>query len=384
MTVALVYGARMGCGGLGQQAATAAAGLRRVGSVVALGPGALPHGWHADPAGQPIHRADAPPWAPPRIVRWLLPKVAVGELVYRSDAHLGRWAAKQLKWGQLRLVYAFTQVGLEALQWAAAHDVPTVLDNPNGHIRNFAAVYRRECRRWGGGWYRGHPIPAMVRRVEAEYELADRIRVSSEWARQSMVEYGVPGDKITVVPQPIDTGRFTPAERWPDPTGPLRVCYVGSLDLRKGFVYLLRAVRQLGADRVHLTIAGNTGDRASRKLFEREARGLTVHLRPGDPVPVYHRAELFVLPSLEDGFGFVTAEALACGLPVAVTDQCGASEWVRPGETGWVLPAGSVDALTAVLDEALTQRHRLADMGREARRSVEVRDPAAAFRQLVQ
>jgi glycosyltransferase involved in cell wall biosynthesis len=261
--------------------------------------------------------------------------------------------------------------------------VPTILDNPNGHIRGFARAYQDEWARWVGGRYHGHPAARMVERVEREYELADRIRVSSSWAKASMARHGVPADKVFVCPQPINRTRFAPpAERVP-PEGPLRVCYVGSLDLRKGFVYLLRAGRAAGPGRVRFEFVGATGDRGSKALLARERAGLDVTIRPGDPVPAYHRAELFVLPSLEDGFGFAAAEAMACGLPVVVTDQCGAAEWVRPGETGWVVPAGDATALADVLARALADRPALAEMGRAARRAIEARDADAALSRLV-
>jgi len=143
--------------------------------------------------------------------------------------------------------------------------------------------------------------------------------------------------------------------------------------LRKGFVYLLRAIKLLGPRVVKLEIVGATGDRWCRKLFESERRGLDLECTPGDPLAAYHRAELLVLPSLEDGFGFVVAEAMACGLPVIVTDCCGASEWVRADETGWVIRAGQAEALASALDHAMRRRAELRSMGRFAREDVERR-----------
>jgi glycosyltransferase involved in cell wall biosynthesis len=157
----------------------------------------------------------------------------------------------------------------------------------------------------------------------------------------------------------------------------LRLVFVGSLDLRKGFVYLLRAMRELGPERVHLHLAGATGDSGSRRLFERERQGLSITLAPGDPIAPYHQSELMVLPSLEDGFGFVTAEAMACGLPVVVTDQCGSQELVTPGKTGWITPAASVAALVGVFETALRSRDQLQSMGRECRVAMERHDPFA-------
>ena len=62
-----------------------------------------------------------------------------------------------------------------------------------------------------------------------------------------------------------------------------------------------------------------------------------------------------------------------------VTDQCGAAEWVVPGETGWVVPAGSVDALADALEVAIAGRTELAGMGRRARLEIEARDPWSAL-----
>ncbi|MDY3558321.1 glycosyltransferase family 4 protein [Gemmata sp. JC673] len=382
--IATVFAARAGAGGLGLQAATAAVGLSLAGrEVVALGPGRAA-GWPLTLAAPSLRWEDTPARAPSWFARQIVRRLRPGRLIWAHDRYIGAWAGARVADLRPNLVYAFTQVGLESLEWAKRHGVPTVLDNPNGHIRGFAEVYRAEWAKWVGGAYRGHPTEGMVRRVEREYELADRIRVSSDWAKRSMVARGVPADKVFVCPQPIDTDRFRPPAARPAPAGALRVVYVGSLDVRKGFAYLLRAVRQVGPGRVQMELVGGTGDRGSRRLLDRERSGLNVTLRPGDPVPAYHRAELFVLPSLEDGFGFVAAEALACGLPVVVTDQCGAAEWVRPGETGWVTPAGSTDALATALNEALARRDRLAEMGREARRAIDARDPMAAFRQLAE
>ena len=269
-------------------------------------------------------------------------------------------------------------------EWCKANGVPFILDNPNGHIRNVRTVYQRESWRWCSTPYLGHPTESMVERVEKEYSLAAQIRVSSNFAKETMVRRGVPREKIHVIPQFLNIDRFRqPESVAPARTdGPLRVCFVGSLDLRKGFVYLLRAIRKVGSQHFTVRFVGNTGDPWCRRLFAREARGLSVELLPGDPVPVYHWAEVAVTPSLEDGFGFVVAEAMASGTPVIVSDQCGAAEWVEPDISGWVVPSRSEpsldwhvhvrqeDLLAQYLQLALDNRARLADMGRAALYSV--------------
>ena len=292
------------------------------------------------------------------------------------DQRVGRAAAARLDEVRPDLVYAFTLVGLEALKWARARGIGTVLESPNGHIRHFRSVYVDEHRAWCSGPYRGHPTADMVERVEEEYALADRIRVSSEWAKSSLSDGGVPAEKITVLQQPVDLERYRPAASRTQPAGPLRVVFVGSLDLRKGFVYLLDAVREHG-DRVSLELVGGTVDRCTARLLATHAAGLRVTARPADPRPAYHRAEIAVLPTLEDGSPFAVAEAMSSGLPVVVTDCCGAREWVEKGRTGWVVAGRSAGAIARALADAAAERDGLADLGVAARRATEARADAA-------
>ena len=151
----------------------------------------------------------------------------------------------------------------------------------------------------------------------------------------------------------------------------MRVCSVAAIAPAKGFQYLLEAVRSAGADRIAVDLVGGTDTRGTRQLLTRLGEGLTLRTGPRDSVATaYHDAELFVLPTLHDGWGFVVAEAMACGLPVVVTDTCGALDLVEPGQTGWIVPAGDANALAAVLREASGDRARLAAMGAAARASL--------------
>jgi glycosyltransferase involved in cell wall biosynthesis len=371
--ILVVHGAPPGVGGLGAHAAQVLRALSEGADVVRAGPGRC-------------EGEDARSHTPPRVVHPLVARYTTlrwyqGAAQLLHDRGVGRWAAEQAAAAAPELCYTFTQVGLETLRWANARGIHTVLDNPNGHIADHRKVCVEESERWCGGRYRGHPSASAVRRVEEEYERADRIRVSSEWAKQSMVERGVPEQKITVVPLSVDAGRFPAVSRTASP-GPLRVGYTGSLSLGKGFVYLLKAVRAAGAERFALRIAGATGDRCSRRLFQRESAGLAIEFFD-TPLQAYSAAEVFVLPSLHDGFGFVAAEAMATGLPAIVTERCGAAEWVR-ASGGVVLAARDIDALAEALNSHLEDRSTLGDRGAAARAEVVKRGSEANLTRLAQ
>ena len=159
---------------------------------------------------------------------WL--RYLTGRYQLAVDRRFGRWLASDLRDAEFRRGYFFTQIAHESLLLARERGAQTVLDNPNGHIRDYREQLCRESTHWTDWPYWGHPNEAMVARVEDEYRLADRIRVSSEWSKRSLIQYGVDERKIFVVPQPVDLERFTPGARATS-HGRLTLVFVGSVSL---------------------------------------------------------------------------------------------------------------------------------------------------------
>lgn len=380
--VAVVYGTTAGIGGLGH---SVSAGITAVAKgdceVFALGPGgSVP--WSL-PGGLPAATwMNSPSGIPTWMIRYSWLRWRAGQATWSRDRSLGKWAKQEVSRLRPQSCYLFTQVALETLRWCRNENVPTVLDNPNGHIRNFQQVCETESLRWFGQRFRGHPSPTMVERVEEEYQLADRIRVYSQWGKDCMIRFRVPEEKIHIVRQTVNLEHFHPATVHPASNGPLRMCYVGSLDLRKGFVYLLKAIRAVGPKHIRLRIAGATGDRDCARLLARESAGLQVECMPGESLPIYQQSELLVVPTLEDGLPFVLVEGLACGLPAIVSGEAGAAECVQEGKSGWVVPAGNVEALATAIEEALRRRKDLRSMGQQARANVEQYAGAAQLQRL--
>lgn len=364
--IAFVYGTTLGAGGLGVQSGNALRALASTGAVVhAIGPGHVA-GW-TTPPGVTWHPLPRPPL---RLLSLRPLRKFAGMHQQFGDRYVGARAARVVARVRPDLCYAFSQVALETLTWAANHSVPAVLESPNGHIAAFRRVYLEETARWCGGSHLGHPTVALVKRVEAEYAVAPHIRVSSAWSRASIAQGGVDAARIAVFQQPVDLDRFAMPARQPS-SGPLRVCYVGSLDQRKGFVYLLQAAQRYG--KVAIDLVGGTGDRCSAKLLATYRDGVSVEVTAGDPRPMLSRADLFVLPTLEDGSPFAVAEAMAASLPVVTTSATGAAEWIRHGDTGWIVKPRSVDDLVDTFALADARRAELPAMGRAARQDTEAR-----------
>jgi glycosyltransferase involved in cell wall biosynthesis len=75
-----------------------------------------------------------------------------------------------------------------------------------------------------------------------------------------------------------------------------------------------------------------------------------ISMAAGDPLPILQRADVFVHPSFEDGFGYAPMEALACTVPVIVTEDTGMKEYVREGVNGFVVPTGQWEPIVQRLE----------------------------------
>jgi glycosyltransferase involved in cell wall biosynthesis len=198
---------------------------------------------------------------------------------------------------------------------------------------------------------------------DEELSLADTIFVASEHVRCTLAG-AVPEEKIRVVPY----GAAAIRRREPiatDPARPLRVLFVGVLVQHKGIGYLLDAIDRLGT-LVELTLVGRRFkahprvDEACRRWRWFET------LSHGQVLDVMMASDVLVLPSLGEGFGLVVTEALACGLPVIVTPNVGASDLIEDGREGFVVPVCSADAIAERLQNLDRDRNLLAAMSRHA------------------
>ncbi|HZR68594.1 MAG TPA: glycosyltransferase family 4 protein [Burkholderiales bacterium] len=192
--------------------------------------------------------------------------------------------------------------------------------------------------------------------------------------------FGVAEDKLHVIYNGVDLEAFHPRLRESlgararaelgIPPGAMTWVFVGSGFERKGVSRLVRAFREGAAAGAHLIVVGSDR-RESRARAEARDLGERVHFLGGrdDVRPWYGAADAFVLPTLYDPFPNAALEAMACGLPVVTTHQCGAAELVRPGENGWLCDALDAASLASFMGALDPERARA--MGARARATAE-------------
>jgi glycosyltransferase involved in cell wall biosynthesis len=169
----------------------------------------------------------------------------------------------------------------------------------------------------------------------------------------------------------VDCEQFRPAAGDRDRRGPLRLLFVGTINQRKGIKYLLDAMQMLDPADVELTVCGRVVD--DLPLFRHCPANIRVRpsVSAGELLDAYQSADLFVFPSLAEGFAHVLLESLACGLPILSTERTAAPDLIRHGEQGFLVRAGSATAIAQQIDEVLRNRPGLPQMRLAARRTAE-------------
>jgi glycosyltransferase involved in cell wall biosynthesis len=258
---------------------------------------------------------------------------------HRATAWFDAWAARRLP-VDLDAVVCYENGARETFRAAKEQGVTTILDAASFH------------HAWQDAFYEPVESDAVHRRINArkdkEVELADHILTVSELARESYIDAGVPPEQVTSVPMGADLSDFSSRDAADARSSdPFTFLFAGHADRRKGVDVLLSASEQLGQEGCahRVQFAGGTADGVFQHT-DAPIETLGYLDRPA-LASAFRTADVLVLPSRHDSFGRVVVEAMATGLPVLLSEHVGAKEVIEENETGWVVPAEDVQALTA-------------------------------------
>lgn len=260
---------------------------------------------------------------------------------------------------------------LEAAAWAKDQGAVCIVGQMDPS-RTEVEMVREEEKLWPG-WAK---TPILVPEEyfawrKAEWALADAIMVNSQWTLDALVQQGVPADKIHIVPLAYETDDSS-EEALPPPikpdSEPLRVLFLGQVNLRKGIQYLLEAAKLLKTENIEIDIAGPIA--IADQFVVKAPPNVRFHgAVTRDRVrEFYNRADVFVLPTISDGFALTQLEAMAHCLPVITTPNCG--RVVTEGVDGFIVPPRNATALADRLRTLLEDPERLQAMRESAQLAV--------------
>jgi glycosyltransferase involved in cell wall biosynthesis len=204
----------------------------------------------------------------------------------------------------------------ESILWSPANTGPLMVQNQALTIHDLSPLEHPEYFRKGfSTWYRLF-LPFLIKRVKVVFAPSHHVQ------RKVMERFGI--EKVIVTPNGVNTSWFFPGAGQKLPGLPRRfILFIGSLQPGKNLGILLKAWDEINADYpdLWLVIGGDSGPVFHSINISASERVLYLgYVAEADLPGLYAKAALFVLPSLDEGFGLPALEAMACGTPVIVSD----------------------------------------------------------------
>jgi len=264
---------------------------------------------------------------------------------------------------------------LTALLWARWHRVPYIVLSES-NLRKPRGVVKKTLK-----WFLLRPL---LRSASAGLAIGS-------YAKAYLNYYGVPEARIFIFPNTPDVDRFSAeSARYRKRESEVKcelnlsedrlICFVGKFVQLKRVDLLLSAFCQLQTDpevriNIGLVLVGDGPERKQLEERVREEAIRNVHFlgfqQPRDLPRIYAISDLFVLPSQHETWGVVVNEAMACGLPVVVTERVGAAgDIVRDGENGYIVPVDDLSALHQAMKRIIGDSELRERMGQKSSRII--------------
>lgn len=273
------------------------------------------------------------------------------------------WAIRQLKKEPVDCIHVLDDYCQQVIDYALAHGIRVVYEQiivlePERYIDPQAACDEEQRRR-----------------RYANLQNAAAVLMASDFVKDSLRVCLTPqqlAQKAFVVPYGADLAAFPYRPRQYRAGETLHLVTVARLERRKGIDRLLAAMRLLAGQPVELALVGPADGPEGEALRRQAAPLKNVHYVGTVPheqmAGTYARCHVFVLPSLAEGSSLAVYEAMACGLPCIVTANCGSV--VQDGCDGFVVPAGSAEALAGAVERFLAEPQLVQAMGARAGQNV--------------
>jgi glycosyltransferase involved in cell wall biosynthesis len=274
-----------------------------------------------------------------------LPRFYEESFRFRLHPWFDRWAGKLVVPGDhIISSFGFTNNTFRKVRSTGGK---TFYSAGNSHPRFLWELVEEEHRRWNCSY------PPYARfqhkRVLEMMPLVDYVLSPSTFVTKSFVAEGFRPEQILRNFYPVDLSHFVPRKEPRPKDRPLSVITTGALTLRKGTPYLFEAFRIVLKKIPNARLLLTDDVMSSMTPVMAKYSDLPIDWAPAMPhaqlAERLRNADIFSMPSIEDGFGRTVTEALACGLPVIITPNTGAADFVKPGVNGEIVPIRDAQAI---------------------------------------
>ena len=213
-----------------------------------------------------------------------------------------------------------------------------------------------------------HKQQKLIKETLKEYEEADFIHVPSKFVKDSFIAEGVSNKKLIHIPYAVDSNFFKPIKIKENKC--FTVLFVGGVSFRKGAHYLLEAANLLDNQNIQFNFVGKISldfFKYIKRIKVSKNVNFIGHKKRQELPYYYSSADVFCLPSLEEGLAAAQIEAMACGLPVICSTNTGGSDLIVDDIQGYVVPIRDPEAIKDKIINLFNNRDKCILMGNEAR-----------------
>ena len=279
---------------------------------------------------------------------------------------------------KIRGVYAYEDCAAHSFERAGGLGLRRIYDLPIAYWESAQRLLRAEAERypdWEPTLGGTRDSEEKLARKTRELELADIVICPSAFVLNSLPEKARREKRCVIAPfgSPAQT-----ADAPGNINSPLRFLFAGALSQRKGLADLFAAMKLVNVSGAELVVMGSA---ILPMQFYRNQFARFIYEAPRSHDAVLRlmaSCDVLVLPSIVEGRALVQQEAMACGLPLIVTRNAGGEDLIVEGETGFLVPPGSPEAIAKKIEWFLQNRDKLPGM-REAARAKAAKLSWAAY-----
>lgn len=200
---------------------------------------------------------------------------------------------------------------------------------------------------------------------------SDAFFAPSQVVKRSLMYVGANETSIKIIPYGVDINKFKYVHKQKHVL-PLKLLFVGQVNYRKGIHHLLKVIRQFKSSEVTVSLAGEYDKRSELYLQYKDYENINFlgFVTRDVLAEHYQNSDMFIFPTLGEGYGLVVLEALSTGTPVITSDLAGGNDAITDGENGFVFKAGDDEELKEVIQYMIDHIDSIPDMSTKARESV--------------
>ncbi|MBQ9671832.1 MAG: glycosyltransferase family 4 protein [Prevotella sp.] len=305
------------------------------------------------------------------LVRMILKVYNFGERMQQQKGkYLGRTAGKLSKRKNMPLM-ALQEYAYHAYQYSDVRPRIVFQFHPQANANKmiFVNEIRRNPEMSGFTNEMSIYTPKKIQEAEDELRGTDYYIAASSFTKQTLVENGADPLKIFVAPYGVDTSKYPFKDRVVPKT--VQFVFVGSFVERKGAFYLLQAVKRLEEEGLNFRlkiISRFVGNESLLKQLGIRSVEVLYNVSHSELISNLHNSDVFVFPSLFEGFAFVIVEAMSSGLPVITTPRTCGFDVITEGEEGFIIEPSDVEALYEKMKFFILHPERCPVMGKKAAR----------------